>query len=62
MEQEEIMQEIRKKCSELQTEFIMSLIRLCDEYGIRKTEFIRETVRVLNELSLSSNFDQLKSE
>lgn len=61
MEQEEIINEIRSKSSDLQTEFIMNLVRLCDEYGVKKTEFIRDIVGAMYQLVTDYNFDQLKA-
>ena len=62
MTQEEIIKEIQQESSALQTDFIMNLIKLCEKYEVKKTEFIRDTTKELYQLAVKSNFDQLKSE
>lgn len=60
MEQEKIIDEIRAESTKLQTDFMISLINLCDKYRVKKTAFIRDTVSELYKLVQTSNFDSFE--
>lgn len=60
MTQEEIVKTVQKESSDIQTKFIMQLVGLCEEYGVKKTEFIRDTISELNEFASNTDFDKLK--
>ena len=60
MTQEEIVKTVQKESSDIQTKFIMQLVGLCEEYGVKKTEFIRDTISELNEFAANTDFDKLK--
>lgn len=57
MEQEKIIEEIRTESSNIQTAFIVDLVKLCNKYNIKKTEFIRDTIKELHTFAQVSNFD-----
>ena len=57
MEQEKIIEEIRTESSNIQTAFIVDLVKLCNKYNIKKTEFIRDTIKELYTFAQASNFD-----
>ena len=53
------LEQIRDESSKMQIEFIMSMIKLCEQYSIQKTEFIRSTINELYKFSQTTNFDKL---
>lgn len=57
MEQEKIIEEIRTESSNIQTAFIVDLVKLCNKYNVKKTEFIRDTIKELYTFAQVSNFD-----
>lgn len=61
MTQNKIIKTVQKESSDIQTKFIMQLVGLCEEYGVKKTEFIRDTIGELYNFVLKTNFEQLKS-
>ena len=60
MSSNEITEQVRAKSTEIQTEFIMNLVKLCDEFGVNKSQFIRDTVNELHKFVSTANFDKLQ--
>lgn len=60
MKDNELEEQIRTKSTEIQTEFIMKLVKLCDEFGVNKSQFIRDTVNELQKFVLTANFNKLQ--
>ncbi len=56
----DIIEDIRTEVSDLQANFITSIIKICDKYGANKTELIRSAVESLDAFVQISNFDLLE--